>query len=175
MLRHSQHPIPSRQPFQRMLWLASLCLFACDASEPVEEGSDLSEPTPEPSPSLRKTTWATFMTEEVDPTVQAMTCLFINVETQENGRITGWIWHTWGELTIDGYEVPEREVVALEGTYDWERHLTLRGSLYGHTAILDGFVWEQGQLLELELTLDDGVYEWASTFTPHDYVTVNPQ
>ncbi|MFM7200104.1 MAG: hypothetical protein ACKO6N_04875, partial [Myxococcota bacterium] len=105
------------QRVQRMGWSGLLLLISmsCTSSSSPSEDSD-GEPTPEPGPSLRKTTWSSYFSEQLDPRVSADTVLFFNVETQEDGKVTGWFWHIWGELYIGGYEVPTQQVVALEGT-----------------------------------------------------------
>lgn len=159
-------------------WLTSLSLLlsvvACSPSDvPLEEPEE--EPTQEPGPPLRKTTWSAYITEDLDPMVSSDTVVYFNIETQENGKITGWLWHIWGDLEIGGYEVPENQVIALEGTYTWERHLVVSGSLYGHTATLDALIFESGHIAEVTLRLDTDQYEWWGYFSTNDYVTVNPQ
>jgi len=154
--------------------LSLVSLLACSPAEAPPSLSE-DEPTQEPGPDLRKTTWGANIREELDPLVQADTVLFFNVETQENGQVTGWIWHTWGYLIIGGYEVPEREVVALEGTYTWERHLRMTGFLFGHTASIDAEIWEEGFVAEVVLTIDEDAYDWYSHFTHRDYVAVHPK
>lgn len=163
------------QRVQHIVWSGLLLLIStsCTPSDSPSDDAE-GEPTPEPGPSLRKTTWSSYLFEHSDPRVSADTVLFFNVETQQEGRVTGWFWHIWGDLSLDGYEVPENQVVALEGTYTWERHLVLTGSLYGHTAQLDALIWESGDVAELTLTLDTDQYEKFSYWSVTDYVTVYP-
>lgn len=157
----------------RMLALLVL-LLGIGACAPEEESQGPVEPTPEPGPSLRKTTWTTMFYEKNDPLIQGDTVFFMNVETQEDGKVTGWFWHIWGELYVGGYDVPTQQVVALEGTYSWERQLVLTGSLYGHTARLEGLIWEEAVAMDVVLTLDTDAYELVDIFVPTDYVTVYP-
>lgn len=158
-----------------VLPLLQLAFSGCTPEQATDEKPDTVETTPLPGPPLRKTTWRSLFVEQDSPYVSAVTTLFFNIETQEDGVVTGWLWHIWGELYIGGYEVPPNQVVEIEGTYTWDRHLIIRGSLYGHTAQIDGVVTEDALGFDAVITLDTDAYRLVDSFIASDYVTVYPQ
>lgn len=166
---------PSAQCALRILPLLYLAFGGCAPEQVADEEPDPVETTPLPGPPLSKTTWSSLFVEQDSPVVNALTVLFFNIETQEDGVVTGWIWHIWGELYIGGYEVPPNQVVEIEGTYTYDRHLIISGSLYGHTAQIDGIVTEDATGLDAVITIDTDAYRLVDSFIASDYVTVYPQ
>lgn len=158
-----------------VLPLLHMAVSGCTPEQATDEKPDMVETTPVPGPPLSKTTWSSLFVEQDSPVVHALTVLFFNIETQEDGVVTGWIWHIWGELYIGGYEVPPNQVVEIEGTYTWDRHLIISGSLYGHTAQIDGVVTEDATGFDAVITIDTDAYRLVDSFIASDYVTVYPQ
>lgn len=166
-----------KRSFVRVSLMAALALAlpSCWMSGPgaTLEPDQVDSPTPLPGPDIRTTTWSASFSTGIDPLVEGHTSLYMNTETVEDGRVTGWFWHAYGELSVDGIEVPPRECIKLTGTYDGSK-LLLEGWLAGHVLRLDGDVTYPSLRAHTFLTLDDDLYIFETSFDITEYWPVTP-
>lgn len=131
------------------------CRPALDETETPE--ADVS-PTPTPGPFLGQTTWAGSYWEYDSALVQADTSLFINVDQQDGTEVAGHIYHFWGYLIVDGYEIPTGQGAPLKGTYLYPGLIDMSGSLADVELDVHMELNFEHYAMSLVLDLEDGLY-----------------
>lgn len=155
--------------------LLSWALLTCCACSPERAEEDPSpELTPSPFPLnvpfWEWTTWDGYYIEQYDEHVSAHTSLYFNIEEQDGLSFNARIYHFFGYIIIDGYEIPPNNSIRLTGQFLGNDQLEIQGQYYGHSLYVlvdyrpDDLIWIA------HLDLDDGYYDVDVLMGSSDYV-----
>ena len=141
-----------------------LALFICASSlaalTSCEEGPTpevtQADPTPRPPHPFEERTWSGGWDEFNDPYIYASTSVFLSIDIQHGSELQGVIWHTWGELSIDGEVINPGDGWLIYGEVIDERTIKVSRTWYG-------------VILGLEVALDDTYSDGAIGTITVDY------